>query len=148
MLIVFWLPVEAVFGLPVEMAFWLPVEPIGTVLACLAGGAFSFSLAMVALGVPSLAWTCSVLSTLLCSLFSLGVGVILTPTVLVAWPFSCVPFYSFFGVLPRVSCPLAFFCALVCSFSSLLEEVSSSAKIRMSSSLDIFQKISQERGTV
>ena len=84
----FWLPVEAVFKLPVEIAFWFPVEADGTVLACLAEAV---------LGVPSLAWTFSVLSTLLCSFFSLGVGVILPPPVLAAWPFSCVPFYSFFG---------------------------------------------------
>jgi len=107
----FWLPVEAVFKLPVEIAFWFPVEADGTVLACLAEGAFSFSLAEVALGVPSLAWTFSVLSTMLCSLFSFGVGVILPPLVLAAWPFSCVAFYSFFGVFPGVSCPLAFFSA-------------------------------------
>ena len=55
-LTIFWLPVEAVFGIPLEVAFWLPVEPVCTVLACFARGAFSFSLAMAALGVPSLAW--------------------------------------------------------------------------------------------
>jgi len=105
----FWLPVEAVFKLPVEIAFWVDVEADGTSLAYLAKGAFSFSLAEATSGVPSLAWTFSVLSTLLCSLFSLGVGVILPPPVLVVWFFSCVPFYSFFGVFPGVSFPLAFF---------------------------------------
>ncbi len=53
--VAFWLPVEAIFTIPVEMAFWLPVEAVFTDLACLAGGAFSFTCAMVSLAVVSLA---------------------------------------------------------------------------------------------
>ena len=99
------IPVVAGFWLPIEAIFGLPVEPVGTILACLAEGAFSFSLVEVALQFPSLDWTFSVLSALLCSLFSLGVCVILPPTVLAsaAWPFSRGSLYSFFGGLPGVS---------------------------------------------
>ena len=63
-------PIVADFWLRVEAVFNFPVETDGTVLACLVEGAFFFSLAVAALGVPSLAWNFSVLSTLLCSLFS------------------------------------------------------------------------------
>ena len=45
--------VLTIFCLPIETIFWLPVEKVFTVLACLAGGAFSFDFSVVALGVPS-----------------------------------------------------------------------------------------------
>ena len=77
-------PVVANFWLPVEAGFNFPVETDGTVLACLAEGDFSFNFAKVALEVPSLTWTFSVLSTLLYSLFSLGVSVVLSRSVLAA----------------------------------------------------------------
>lgn len=104
----FWLPVEDVFNLLVETSFWVPVEVDGIALACFAEGALSFLFAEATLGVCLLAWTSSILSTLLCRLFSMGVGVILPTPVLAAWPFSCGPCY-FFGVFPGVSFPLAFF---------------------------------------
>jgi len=109
--IAFGLPVEAVFNFPIEILCCFPVEAEGTVLAYLAEGTFPFNLAEVALGVPLLTWTFSVRSALLCSLFSLGVGAILSSPVLAACPFSGVPFYSFFSVLPGVSCSLTFFSA-------------------------------------
>jgi len=105
----FWLPVEVVFNLPVETSFPVPVEADGIDLAYLAKGALSFSLAEATLGVPLPTWTSSVLSTLLCSLFSLGVGVILPTSVLAAWFFSCGHLCSFYDVLFGVSFPLTFF---------------------------------------
>ena len=77
-------PVVADFWLPVEVVFNFPVETDDTILACLAEGAFSFNFAEAALEVPSLTWTFSVLSTLLCSLFSLGISVVLSPSILAA----------------------------------------------------------------
>lgn len=105
----FCLPVEAIFNFPIETSFRVPVEADGTALAFLAEGALSSSFAEVALGVPLPAWTSSVLSTLLCSLFSLGVGASLPTSVLVAWFFSCGPLCSFSDVLLGVSFPLTFF---------------------------------------
>lgn len=109
------IPVEsrivADFGPPVEVDFNFPVETEGTVLACLAEGAYSFDFSETALGVPSMTWTFSVLSTLLCSLFSLGVSVVLAPSILAALFLSCFPFCSPFGVLARVSWPVSFFSA-------------------------------------
>ena len=104
-------PLVADFWLPVEAVFNFHVETDGTILACLAEGAFSFNFAEAALEVPSLMWTFSVLSTLLCSLFSLGVSVVLSPSILAAWFLSCFAFSYFFGVLARVSWPLTFFSA-------------------------------------
>ena len=147
---VFWLPVEIVFWLPVETVFRLPVENVFTILVYLARGVFTFNCGVIALVMFSLVWNFSVLFALLCNHFSLGVGAFVPPTVLgsTAWPFPCFSSCSFCGGLSYVSLPLAFSSASMCSLSSLLDEVSSSARIRISSSLDILQKISQERGTV
>jgi len=60
---IFWFPVEAIFWLPIETVYRLPVELVFTDLACLARGAFSLTCVVVSLGVPSLVWTFSVLST-------------------------------------------------------------------------------------
>jgi len=75
-------PVSTIFRLPVDTVFWLPVETVFTVLVCLAGGAFPFNFGVVFLVVSSLAWNFSVLSTLLCNCFSLGVCAFVPPTVL------------------------------------------------------------------
>ena len=104
-------PVAADFWLPVEAVFDFPVETGGTVLACLAEGASPFDFNEVALGVPLLTWTFSVLSTLLRNLFSLGVSVGLSPSVLAAWFFSCFYLCSSFGALAVVSWPFPFFSA-------------------------------------
>ena len=81
------LPVESL----VLTVFWLPVETVFTISIYLATGVFSFNFVVVALGVPSPAWTFSVLSTLICNRFSLGICAFIPPTVLgsSAWPFSC-----------------------------------------------------------
>ena len=96
----FWLPVEAVFSLPVETG--------GTDLAGLADGVFLFGLGEAAFEVPIVTWACSVLPTLLCNLFSLGVKVDFSPFSSAAFS-SCFPFWSFFGVLAVGSWPLSFF---------------------------------------
>jgi len=143
----FMLPVEIVFMLPVESVFILPVEAI---LVYLARCVFPLNSYLVALVVPSFVWTFSILFSLLCNHFSLSVYAIVPPIVLglATWPFPHFSLCYFCGGLSYVSLPLAFSPASVCSLSSLLDEVSSSAIIRISSSLDMLWKIFEERGTV
>lgn len=139
----FWLHIETVFWLPVETVFWLPVELVFTILCCLAGGAFSFNFVVVSLGLPSLSWTFSVFYALISNRFSIGVCPFIPPTVLASetWPFPHSSSCTFYGGLSRVSLPLALSSASLCCLSLLLDEVSSLARIRISTSFEILWKI-------
>ena len=114
-------PVATDFWLPVEAVFYFPVETGGTVLAYFAEYAFLFDLVEAAVKVPLLTSNGSVLSTLLCNLFSLGINMDLSSFSLATF-FSCFSFCSFFGALAVGSWPFPFFSVGTDSFSSLLEE--------------------------
>ena len=132
----------------------LPVEAslstISTCIVAISGSIFSFCFGLTIVAMLAFTWDVFSFSALLCSLFSLGVCSVVSCSILgsTIWPFPSFSFCPACACLSYVSLPLVFSPALVCFPSSLLYEVISSVRILISSSLDMFWKISQERGTM
>jgi len=132
--------------LPVEVS----VSTVYAYIAAISGSISTFCFGVTVVAVPTFGWDVSTFSALLCSLFSLGVCAVVPCSVLgsAIWPFPSFSFCLAYAFLSCVSLELVFSLASMCSPSSLLDEVSSSARILISSSLDMFRKISQGRGTL
>ena len=124
----------------------VPMSTVFVYIVAISGCVFPFCFCVSILAVTAFIWGFSAFSAFsfswcLCCCFFLCFRL----SNLALPPFSFYPCCAWMSCVPS---PLVFLTSSMCSLSSLLDEVMSSAKILISSSQDMFQTISQDMGTM